>query len=217
MTVATSANMANTARSETEFVAKALLFCILLSMLLRTVLPVCMRAGNEGIVMRGYKTLLSRMKGNRFPRLRKIIRQVSRPSPLPRVPLWICSLAPAVPSRAQVAVRCPPRPLPRLPRSGLPCSRTTCRRLRSLLLPMRRLPPRPTRTRYVLLPLSAACPVSLHMRRALTETNDPTRRQPVVTFEAVHALRRITLNRPKALNSLNDEMVDLIQPQLEVR
>ncbi|GAA6026618.1 hypothetical protein JCM8202_004510 [Rhodotorula sphaerocarpa] len=38
---------------------------------------------------------------------------------------------------------------------------------------------------------------------------------PVVTFEAVHALRRITLNRPKALNSLNDEMVDLIQPQLE--
>ncbi|GAA5978219.1 hypothetical protein JCM10908_004277 [Rhodotorula pacifica] len=38
---------------------------------------------------------------------------------------------------------------------------------------------------------------------------------PVVTFEAVHALRRITLNRPKALNSLNKEMVDLIQPQLE--
>ncbi|GAA5890979.1 hypothetical protein JCM5296_001249 [Sporobolomyces johnsonii] len=36
-----------------------------------------------------------------------------------------------------------------------------------------------------------------------------------VLFEAIHSLRKITLNRPKALNSLNDDMVDLIQPQLE--
>ncbi|KPV75729.1 uncharacterized protein RHOBADRAFT_13973, partial [Rhodotorula graminis WP1] len=36
-----------------------------------------------------------------------------------------------------------------------------------------------------------------------------------VEFEAVHALRRITLNRPKALNSLNEEMVDLVYSHLE--
>ncbi|GAA6061671.1 hypothetical protein JCM10212_000854 [Sporobolomyces blumeae] len=36
-----------------------------------------------------------------------------------------------------------------------------------------------------------------------------------VLFEATHSLRKVVLNRPKALNSLNDEMVDLIQPQLE--
>ncbi|GAA5849794.1 hypothetical protein JCM3766R1_007017 [Sporobolomyces carnicolor] len=35
-----------------------------------------------------------------------------------------------------------------------------------------------------------------------------------VLFEAEHSLRRIVLNRAKALNSLNDEMVDLILPQL---
>jgi 3-hydroxyisobutyryl-CoA hydrolase len=35
-----------------------------------------------------------------------------------------------------------------------------------------------------------------------------------VLFEAEHSLRKIILNRPKALNSLNDEMVQLILPQL---
>ncbi|POY76578.1 hypothetical protein BMF94_0167 [Rhodotorula taiwanensis] len=43
----------------------------------------------------------------------------------------------------------------------------------------------------------------------------PEGNSAVVTFEAVHALRRVTLNRPKALNSLNEDMVSLIQPQLE--
>ncbi|GAA5837681.1 hypothetical protein JCM9279_006834 [Rhodotorula babjevae] len=38
---------------------------------------------------------------------------------------------------------------------------------------------------------------------------------PPVEFEAVHALRRITLNRPKALNSLNEEMIDLVYSHLE--
>lgn len=38
--------------------------------------------------------------------------------------------------------------------------------------------------------------------------------QPPVLFEAQHSLRKVVLNRPKALNSLNDEMVDLILPQL---
>ena len=68
------------------------------------------------------------------------------------------------------------------------------------------------------LSLPAACPCALFSAYEKSPDRDETtRRQPVVTFEAVHALRRITLNRPKALNSLNDEMVDLIQPQLEVR
>ncbi|GAA5894680.1 hypothetical protein JCM6882_006657 [Rhodosporidiobolus microsporus] len=35
-----------------------------------------------------------------------------------------------------------------------------------------------------------------------------------VLVESVNALRKLTLNRPKALNSLNDEMVDLIRPAL---
>ncbi|GAA5889452.1 hypothetical protein JCM16303_005376 [Sporobolomyces ruberrimus] len=35
-----------------------------------------------------------------------------------------------------------------------------------------------------------------------------------VLFEAEHSLRKVILNRPKALNSLNDEMVELILPQL---
>ncbi|GAA6047586.1 hypothetical protein JCM3770_001577 [Rhodotorula araucariae] len=38
---------------------------------------------------------------------------------------------------------------------------------------------------------------------------------PAVEFEAVHALRRVTLNRPKALNALNDEMIDLVHSHLE--
>ncbi|GAA6019610.1 hypothetical protein JCM11491_002822 [Sporobolomyces phaffii] len=37
---------------------------------------------------------------------------------------------------------------------------------------------------------------------------------PPVVFEAEHSLRKVILNRPKALNSLNDAMVDLILPQL---
>lgn len=40
--------------------------------------------------------------------------------------------------------------------------------------------------------------------------------QPVVVFEAIHSLRKMTLNRPRVLNALNDEMVALIQPQLQV-
>lgn len=39
----------------------------------------------------------------------------------------------------------------------------------------------------------------------------------MVKFEAIHSLRKMTLNRPSALNALNSEMVALIQPQLEVR
>jgi enoyl-CoA hydratase/carnithine racemase len=41
--------------------------------------------------------------------------------------------------------------------------------------------------------------------------------QPVVIFEAVHSLRKMTLNRPAVLNALDSEMVSLIQPQLKVR
>ena len=41
--------------------------------------------------------------------------------------------------------------------------------------------------------------------------------QAPVQFEAVQSLRKITLNRPKAFNALSAEMVDLIQPALEVR
>lgn len=40
--------------------------------------------------------------------------------------------------------------------------------------------------------------------------------QATVKFEATHSLRTITLNRPKAFNALSAEMVQLIQPQLEV-
>ncbi|KAK4058829.1 3-hydroxyisobutyryl-CoA hydrolase [Microbotryomycetes sp. JL221] len=36
-----------------------------------------------------------------------------------------------------------------------------------------------------------------------------------ILFEAVHSLRKITLNRPKALNTLNLEMVDAMLPALE--
>merc|ERR1711939_618628 len=36
-----------------------------------------------------------------------------------------------------------------------------------------------------------------------------------VLFEAQHSMRTVILNRPKALNSLNDEMVKLMRPQLE--
>ncbi|GAA5979180.1 hypothetical protein JCM11641_008452 [Rhodosporidiobolus odoratus] len=39
--------------------------------------------------------------------------------------------------------------------------------------------------------------------------------QPAVLVEAVGALRRIVLNRPKALNALNEEMVDIIRPAIE--
>ncbi|KAL8291820.1 hypothetical protein RQP46_002078 [Phenoliferia psychrophenolica] len=39
--------------------------------------------------------------------------------------------------------------------------------------------------------------------------------EPSVLFEAVHSLRKVTLNRPKALNTLNEDMVGLIQPQLQ--
>lgn len=40
--------------------------------------------------------------------------------------------------------------------------------------------------------------------------------QPVVV-EAHNAMRKLVLNRPKALNSLNEEMIDLIQSNLTVR
>lgn len=40
--------------------------------------------------------------------------------------------------------------------------------------------------------------------------------KPVVVFEAMHSLRKMTLNRPQALNALDLEMIDLIQPQLKV-
>lgn len=36
-------------------------------------------------------------------------------------------------------------------------------------------------------------------------------------FESVQSLRKMILNRPKALNALNSEMISLIQPQLTVR
>ncbi|BGP22673.1 3-hydroxyisobutyrate dehydrogenase [Rhodotorula toruloides] len=38
--------------------------------------------------------------------------------------------------------------------------------------------------------------------------------KPVVVVEALHAMRKLILNRPKALNSLNEEMIDLIQSNL---
>ncbi|BGP13734.1 hypothetical protein JCM10213_009051 [Rhodosporidiobolus nylandii] len=43
----------------------------------------------------------------------------------------------------------------------------------------------------------------------------PDATQPPVLLEAEGALRRVILNRTKALNSLNDEMVDLIKPAVE--
>lgn len=43
----------------------------------------------------------------------------------------------------------------------------------------------------------------------------PAAAEPSVLFEAVHSLRKVTLNRPKALNALNEDMVSLLQPQLQ--
>ncbi|KAK4704564.1 hypothetical protein P7C70_g1644, partial [Phenoliferia sp. Uapishka_3] len=39
--------------------------------------------------------------------------------------------------------------------------------------------------------------------------------EPTVLFEAVHSLRKLTLNRPRVQNALNEDMVNLIQPQLQ--
>ncbi|GAA6029359.1 hypothetical protein JCM8097_003637 [Rhodosporidiobolus ruineniae] len=43
----------------------------------------------------------------------------------------------------------------------------------------------------------------------------PDAQQPPVLVEAVGALRKLVLNRPKALNSLNDDMVDILIPAVE--
>lgn len=59
--------------------------------------------------------------------------------------------------------------------------------------------------------------VSSSPRGVLDNSDElPCSTQPVVIFEALHSLRKMTLNRPQALNALNFEMVKLIRPQLEV-
>ncbi|KAK4053817.1 3-hydroxyisobutyryl-CoA hydrolase [Microbotryomycetes sp. JL201] len=50
---------------------------------------------------------------------------------------------------------------------------------------------------------------------ATSSGQEPASATDAVVFEAVHSLRKIRLNRPKALNALNLEMVDAIQPALE--
>ncbi|GAA5932987.1 enoyl-CoA hydratase/isomerase family protein [Sporobolomyces koalae] len=59
---------------------------------------------------------------------------------------------------------------------------------------------------------SAAPPSS--SSTSTTTKGTPSIGDAPVLFEAEHSLRKVILNRPKALNSLNDEMVDLILPQL---
>lgn len=39
---------------------------------------------------------------------------------------------------------------------------------------------------------------------------------PPVLFEAVHSLRKVTLNRPKKLNTLNAEIIGPLKEQIEV-
>ncbi|GAA5822752.1 hypothetical protein JCM11251_004366 [Rhodosporidiobolus azoricus] len=59
--------------------------------------------------------------------------------------------------------------------------------------------------------------VAAHFSSSARSSNapvSPDTNQPPVLVESVNALRKITLNRPKALNALNDAMVDLIQPAL---
>jgi 3-hydroxyisobutyryl-CoA hydrolase len=40
--------------------------------------------------------------------------------------------------------------------------------------------------------------------------------QPAVRFESTLGLRTYVLNRPKKLNALNDEMLNLLRPKIEV-
>jgi len=60
--------------------------------------------------------------------------------------------------------------------------------------------------------------ISSHLSSTASSSSPPkpqaNSNNPPVLFEAQHSLRKVVLNRPKALNSLNDEMVDLILPQL---
>lgn len=63
---------------------------------------------------------------------------------------------------------------------------------------------------------SSASPADASPSASTSKPQDGTPSSPdaPVLFEAEHSLRKVILNRPKALNSLNDEMVDLILPQL---
>ncbi|GAA5990926.1 hypothetical protein JCM5350_008281 [Sporobolomyces pararoseus] len=60
---------------------------------------------------------------------------------------------------------------------------------------------------------SSASPSTSSTPSSKPQDGSPSSTAPVL-FEAEHSLRKVILNRPKALNSLNDEMVELILPQL---
>ncbi|KAM0792322.1 hypothetical protein ACM66B_005006 [Microbotryomycetes sp. NB124-2] len=57
--------------------------------------------------------------------------------------------------------------------------------------------------------------VQQHLATSTASSAEPTSSSDSVVFEAIHSLRKIRLNRPKALNALNLEMVDAIQPALQ--
>ena len=44
----------------------------------------------------------------------------------------------------------------------------------------------------------------------------PSNLQPTVKFESVSALRTFTLNRPKKLNALDEQMLSILRPKIEV-
>ena len=60
---------------------------------------------------------------------------------------------------------------------------------------------------------SSASPSTSSTPSSKPQDGSPSSTAPVL-FEAEHSLRKVILNRPKALNSLNDEMVELILPLL---
>lgn len=64
--------------------------------------------------------------------------------------------------------------------------------------------------------LSSSAPASYSAPKKMTAKPSQGAAEPPVLFEAVHSLRKVTLNRPTKLNTITREMTDLLQPQMEV-